>query len=477
MARKKQGKIKYVICTVAFFVLLTTSLRYLSNRMELKSSHVKYDDFFECGEDVDVLFLGSSHVINAVFPDMLWKEYGITSYNLGNHGEYLPTTYEVLRNALDYSTPQVVVVDMFTVSQMGTYYNKSFSHVSLDAFPLTRTKFNSINTLFEDIDTKCEFISNFCLYHTRWDEYLSLSPEYTPSVLKGAEMRVNVETSVGTLMESDDKEETMTDGIQALIKIKELCEKEGIDLICINIPYSGFENRDAATNYAATIMQETGITYLNFRNENSELKLNPKTDYYDKQHVNPLGGRKVTEYLGQYLLENCGVVDRRESETANQWNQDIELSTAERMEAVKKEAEDGKLVNTLMMMKANKVKGIITITPYSFFRNKGNVKEILKQMGFDDSTIDELGENSVWVGVYDEVNGIADGKLVSVDGEFFLPDFAQVGDSFYLTVLDYNKIRCAYNDEDEVGLHNQMAMIYLFDDAGNLLIEKGFGTS
>lgn len=30
--------------------------------------------------------------------------------------------------------------------------------------------------------------------------------------------------------------------------------------------------------------------------------------------------------------------------------------------------------------------------------------------------------------------------------------------------------------KEELGLHNQM-MIYLFDDGGNLLIEKAFGTA
>lgn len=465
------------MCTGAFLVLLITDWRYLSDRMELKSSHVKYDDFFKCADSVDVLFLGSSHMINAVFPDKLWEDYGITSYNLANHGEQLPTSYEVLKNALDYSTPQVIVVDMFTVSQMGTYYNKSFSHVSLDAFPLTGTKLKSINNLFEGTELKCEFISNFCLYHSRWDEYLSLSPEYTPSVLKGAEMRVNVESSVGALTESDAVDETMTDGIDTILKLKELCDRKGIELICVNIPYSGFEERDALTNYAADVMKDAGITYLDFRSENSKLQLDPKTDFYDTQHVNPLGGRKVTEYLGRYLTENYKLPNRRAGGYAWQWDHDVELSSAERMGQLKKQAENGNLLNTLMLMKADKARGIIVITTYSFFRNQDTIKDILQQMGFDISAIDSLGPDSAWVGVYDEENGIADGKLVSENDDFLLSDFTKNGNSFYVKYNGYNSFGCAYNDEELMGLHNQMMMLYLFDDDGNLLIEKGFGTS
>ena len=98
-------------------------------------------------------------------------------------------------------------------------------------------------------------------------------------------------------------------------------------------------------------------------------------------------------------------------------------------------------------------------------------------MGFDVSAIDSLGAYSAWVGVYDEENGIAYGKLVSEEEDFILLDFTKGGEAFYLKYKGYNSFGCAYNDEEEVGLHNQMMMIYLFDDAGDLLIEKGFGTS
>lgn len=46
--------------------------------------------------------------------------------------------------------------------------------------------------------------------------------------------------------------------------------------------------------------------------------------------------------------------------------------------AVKKQAESGKLANTLVQMKANKTKGIMVITPYSSFRNQEIIKDMLE---------------------------------------------------------------------------------------------------
>ena len=41
--------------------------------------------FYEIGKDeLDVLFLGSSHLYYGVQPNELWKEYGITSYVMGS---------------------------------------------------------------------------------------------------------------------------------------------------------------------------------------------------------------------------------------------------------------------------------------------------------------------------------------------------------------------------------------------------------
>jgi hypothetical protein len=61
--------------------------------MERKSSDFKYADYFEQDEDFDVLFFGTSHVINGIFPMELWNDYGIVSYNFGGHGNEIATSY------------------------------------------------------------------------------------------------------------------------------------------------------------------------------------------------------------------------------------------------------------------------------------------------------------------------------------------------------------------------------------------------
>ena len=67
-----------------FSLILLVLLWMLSGVLERKESQTKIAPFLDRAEDVDVLFLGSSHVLSAVYPMELFSEYGITSYNLGS---------------------------------------------------------------------------------------------------------------------------------------------------------------------------------------------------------------------------------------------------------------------------------------------------------------------------------------------------------------------------------------------------------
>ena len=121
--------------------LLVAALAGLTKVLERKASYAKYAPFFAQEEDFDVLFMGSSHLLNSVFPMELWKDYGIVSYNFGGHGNQLATTYWVMENALDYTTPKLMVIDCFYLEyEMKTSMNFAQVHLSFDAFPLSRTK-------------------------------------------------------------------------------------------------------------------------------------------------------------------------------------------------------------------------------------------------------------------------------------------------------------------------------------------------
>mgnify|MGYP002861187243 CR=1 FL=1 len=115
-----------VFKSIIFLILLSLAIAATVVIVKRKESDYKYTDFFnEAKKDhIDVLFMGSSHVINAINPVFLFEEYGITSYNMGGHGAMLQATYWELEEAL--------VTRKFGNSEFSTAVTKPTNFYNLD---------------------------------------------------------------------------------------------------------------------------------------------------------------------------------------------------------------------------------------------------------------------------------------------------------------------------------------------------------
>ena len=124
----------------------------------------------------------------------LWKEYGITSYNLSGHAHSIPTSYWVMMNALDYAHPGLVVMDCYRLEADGKD-SKSFAHISFDSLPLSANKVKAIWDLYDTADERVEYLWNFSLYHSRWwdvgaDDFVPVTGYEKGAELKNTVVRV-----------------------------------------------------------------------------------------------------------------------------------------------------------------------------------------------------------------------------------------------------------------------------------------------
>lgn len=95
-----------------FALALALSLLALNRVMLREDSEKKYGAFYGEKQPIDVFFLGTSHVMDAVYPTELYDRAGITGYNLANPAETLEATAWTLKLALQRQKPKVVVVDV-----------------------------------------------------------------------------------------------------------------------------------------------------------------------------------------------------------------------------------------------------------------------------------------------------------------------------------------------------------------------------
>ena len=320
--------IRIVSCLIVICLTLAI-LTGLTTLMESKSSVEKYMQFFRQEADFDVLFLGSSKVINGILPMELWNDYGIVSYNMGGHATTIPTSYWILRNALDYTQPKCVVIDCFgSGGNGGLNENFYYAHLSFDAFPLSATKIQSVLDLVprktEDAQAKrMELLWNFSTYHSRWSQ-LALN-DYQPyfNYQKGAESRPYVSIPNEMAVVSPDAKNTLENrSMQYLIKTLELCKEQGIEVLLVNLPYPADEADLIAANTVADVAQAYDVSYVNFFNMDV---VDFQTDMHDSDsHLNPSGALKITDYLGQILSEQYEIPDQRTNPEYEAWYEDAE---------------------------------------------------------------------------------------------------------------------------------------------------------
>ena len=337
-------KLKRIASCLIIVCLTVAMLSVLTDITEKKSSVEKYFHFFEQDSDFDVLFMGSSKVINAVFPMELWNDYGIVSYNMGGHANAIPTSYWVLRNALKYTTPKCVVFDCYGSGVNSWIKEKyQYAHQSFDAFPLSLTKIQAIFDLVGPENDKktqairMEMLWNFITYHNRWSE-INLN-DFHPwhTYQKGAEPRVNVSIPAKMAVVSPEKRNTLESrNMQYIIKTIELCQQRGIDILLVHMPYPATKGELIAANTVADVAETYDVDYLNFLTMDV---VDYKTDMNDpNSHLNPSGAHKITDYLGRYLTERHGIPNQKNNPDYQSWHDDAQKYHQEKIDLFKNAA-------------------------------------------------------------------------------------------------------------------------------------------
>ena len=316
----QKGTLQKICAAMVFLITICFVLYKADFFFESKYSYQKYADFYEEEENIDVLFFGTSHVINAVYPMELWNDYGIVSYNLSNYSEALNVNYWQLVNALKHTKPKLVVIDLFSLGWDSTVVSKQLHHFT-DYMPLSKLKLDIVTDLLPKED-QMEYLVELSLYHSRWDE-LSQSdfcPE--PWCEKGAEIRTRLEDcEAPELIPKEQYHFEDKGNMEYLQKMIDLCKANNIQVLLTYIPFTDVapEQLEEA-NYGYLLAKEQDLSYINFFYIDN--LLNHKIDNSDGDHVNVSGARKITDYIGQYIIENFDIEDQRTNECYAHWAED-----------------------------------------------------------------------------------------------------------------------------------------------------------
>ena len=117
MIKHRKYAVKFMITALIISLCVHAANQLLIYKLYADQDYATsstFMNFYDIKEDtIDVLFLGSSHAVDAFIPQELYEEYGITSYNFGSTNQSVALSYYLLKETLRFQQPQAVVIDAY----------------------------------------------------------------------------------------------------------------------------------------------------------------------------------------------------------------------------------------------------------------------------------------------------------------------------------------------------------------------------
>lgn len=317
---------KKQIIKVVIFLLILAVLGFGAGKLLIAKwegpcfESVVQHEFYEQDENsIDVLFLGSSQVSEGIAVPYLYEEYGISGYSIGTSSQPIQVAYMWMKEARKTQDPKVVVLDVSRVYQTSptVWYHRGLDNMK---FSLDKAKdLWEYCSNQEEADSFMSFLLPLYMYHSRWNELTKTDfaiYEQENRIFRGFFPR-NTGSSVDLdeIAFDNDKPSSKTEPIdyqfKYLEKMVEYCKENDQELLLIKTP-----------KYDWTItkheqMQEfadaNGLTFVDFSSRAliDEVGLKGATDFGDGEHLNIIGAKKLTSWLGAYLKEHYELTDYR----------------------------------------------------------------------------------------------------------------------------------------------------------------------
>lgn len=462
IVRKLYSGIKIVI----FFCVLFLMVGIAAKVVQRKESVKKYSDFWELSEQIDVLFFGSSHMLNGINPLELYAEYGITSYNMAKHGGMITESYWMLMNALDYCQPKCVVVDLWALDRDYQYIDLmdgnrtqeeldnsiSLFRDNIDSWPLTKTKIEAINDLISDYEIKKEFVWDFSIYHDRWssvnarDFKMAVGEKSEWSYLGATPMYIfESGFPISQTQKIDEPLAYDTVCVKYLYKIMEECEKRGIEIIFTFMPMAESYAQDwLAVNTGERIAGEHDILFLNLLDHNSQNIIDYELDMFDEGHANTSGMRKLTSYVGQYLRKVDGIVDHRGDKEYQTWENLVSQWQGEEIQRLLGEPDLYLELNMIYDLNAS---GIIFMPGNSSSLQDNIIQKLIMRLAGSDAVLRAAEQDGPYLMIRDGSSGVM--QIQEFVGEQQIDSFESIlGDTCYIGLKNFGAVYVDGNFED-----------------------------
>ena len=307
--------VSFILIFCVLFIVVTEVLKDKRIEGEYNPTTKIRGFYAEKKDSLDFVFVGSSQVYAHIAPGVLWRDYGITSYDFTANEQPLWISYYYIKEVLKYQKPKAILLDVFTVYG-ADYEAEGVNHINLDDLPFS---INKINAIKDSVPKELQYSYFFELakYHTTWEgltkEKVEASFRYDKDPMKGYSpfvfAREYQDSAQEAVINQTECEEIPAKAQEWLKKIITLTKEEGVELVLFKTP-NGNADRQKLYNSVSVIAKEENVPFIN---------MNTVLD--GEAHVNVLQAERITKYIGDYLVTNYEVSDKRGKSGYEEWDE------------------------------------------------------------------------------------------------------------------------------------------------------------
>lgn len=343
-----KSAIKNIIKVIVYIIIILFLFKYFLNifapfdNLFLIKNRGQFSRYKN--KTIDVIYLGPSGTYSGISPISIYKNYGITGFDVSIESSVLGLNNFQMNN-LKINKKQDAKVLMLDLDTYFRNFLKSSNkneviHKNIDFYRLNKSKIDFVNESkygFNMAD-KVSYLIPFFSYHDMWNK--SVNRYFDFDRLKSSETFKDGLVCAGARESSDIKkvknqyymqiptntkdENYENYNYDDFLRIKKYCEDNNIKLILIVAPDPSAWDKNKHDTIEK-LASDNNLEYLDFNTMYDETKIDMNTDFFDgAAHLNINGQIKLSNYIGQYLKDNYNLEDHRGDPKYKQWDKDLE---------------------------------------------------------------------------------------------------------------------------------------------------------
>lgn len=293
---------KSIVFVIILFLIVQSLAYFLIPCTNIKKYGIfnasAYEILGEKENTLDVLAVGDSLVYSSLSPMEIWNQFGYTVFDCAEAAQIIPNAYKYLKVAVESQHPKIILMEANVIYRDPSKRNwkSNYAH-----------KFNYI-PIFQ--------------YHDNWKKYLSEGgKDNWINSNKGYVYITKTKPNLNpqTLKPTQDVSEMLSTNLEYFEKIIKLCDDNNIKLVLVSFPTQKSWSYKKH-NGIVELIKKYNIDFLDLNLE--DLNIDWASDTKDEGgHLNYLGAKKVSEYIGKYLESTELLTDHRNNKEYKQWDE------------------------------------------------------------------------------------------------------------------------------------------------------------